>query len=292
MDEFKKNLRYSTGFRVFLYLISLFLCSLLAELLVLLLAAGNNMNLLKIGQGIGSILMFIAPPLILYGVTRDQPMQALGFRRVGNVWVLLIGVALMFVSLPVTNQLTTWNEAMKLPAAFESLEALMQQMEEMAGDLTERMLQVDTLGGLLFNLVVIALIPAIGEELTFRSVIQQWLVKVVKNPHVGIVLASAVFSFIHFQFYGFFPRMFLGMILGYLFYYSGSVWVSILMHFINNGSAVLIAYLEHKGIIETSAEEFGATDNVYLILASLLLTIGMVWLAWYLSKKEKLNINN
>ena len=192
----------------------------------------------------------------------------------------------MFVSLPVTNQLTTWNEAMKLPAAFESLEALMQQMEEMAGDLTERMLQVDTLGGLLFNLVVIALIPAIGEELTFRSVIQQWLVKVVKNPHVGIVLASAVFSFIHFQFYGFFPRMFLGMILGYLFYYSGSVWVSILMHFINNGSAVLIAYLEHKGIIETSAEEFGATDNVYLILASLLLTIGMVWLAWYLSKKK------
>ena len=180
---------------------------------------------------------------------------------------------------------------MKLPAAFESLEALMQQMEEMAGDLTERMLQVDTLGGLLFNLVVIALIPAIGEELTFRSVIQQWLVKVVKNPHVGIVLASAVFSFIHFQFYGFFPRMFLGMILGYLFYYSGSVWVSILMHFINNGSAVLIAYLEHKGVIETSAEEFGATDNVYLILASLLLTIGMVWLAWYLSKKEKFIIN-
>ena len=281
MDEFKKNVRQSTGFRVFLYLMSLLLCSLLAEGLVMVLAIGNHINMLKIGQAIGSILMFIAPPLILYGVTRNQPLRALGFKPISQVWVLLLGVALMFVSLPVTNQLTVWNEAMKLPAAFEQIEALMQQMEEMAGDFTERMLQVDTLWGLLFNLIVIALIPAIGEELTFRGVLQQWLVKGVKNPHIGILLAAAIFSFIHMQFYGFFPRMFLGMLLGYLFYYSGSLWVSILMHFVNNGSAVLIAYLEHKGLIETSAEEFGATDNLYLILGSFVITVASIIIIQY-----------
>ena len=288
MDEFKKNLRQSFGFRLFIYLISLLVCTIVAEGLVMLLSAGNNINLLKIGQGIGSILMFIVPPLILYGVTRTQPLRALGFKPINDVWVLLLGLALMFVSLPVTNQLTTWNEVLRLPAAFEKIEAQMQQMEEMAGDLTERMLQVDTIGGLLFNLLIIALIPAIGEELTFRSVIQQGLVKVFKNPHVGIVLAAAIFSFIHFQFYGFFPRMFLGILLGYLFYYSGSVWVSILMHFINNGSAVLIAYLEYKGLTETSADEFGATDNIILIIASFVLTVAIVWLVGKRSRKLKI----
>ena len=281
MDEFKKNVRQSTGFRVFLYLMSLMLCSVVAEGLVMVLAIGNHINMLKLGQAVGSILMFIAPPLILYGVTREQPLRALGFKPVGNVWVPLLGIALMFVSLPVTNQLTVWNEALKLPAAFEQIEELMQQMEEMAGDFTDRLLEVDTLWGLLFNLIVIALIPAIGEELTFRGVIQQGLIKGVRNPHVGIFLASGIFSFIHLQFYGFFPRMFLGLLLGYLFYYSGSLWVPILMHFVNNGSAVVIAYLEHKGLIETSAEEFGATDNVFLIIGSFVITIAIIILIRY-----------
>lgn len=281
MDEFKKNVRQSTGFRVFLYLMSLMLCSVLAEGLVMVLAIGNHINMLKLGQAVGSILMFIAPPLILYGVTREQPLRALGFKPVGNVWVPLLGIALMFVSLPVTNQLTVWNEALKLPAAFEQIEELMQQMEEMAGDFTDRLLEVDTLWGLLFNLIVIALIPAIGEELTFRGVIQQGLIKGVRNPHVGIFLASGIFSFIHLQFYGFFPRMFLGLLLGYLFYYSGSLWVPILMHFVNNGSAVVIAYLEHKGLIETSAEEFGATDNVFLIIGSFVITIAIILIIRY-----------
>lgn len=281
MDEFKKNVRQSTGFRVFLYLMSLMLCSVLAEGLVMVLAIGNHINMLKLGQAVGSILMFIAPPLILYGVTREQPLRALGFKPVGNVWVPLLGIALMFVSLPVTNQLTVWNEALKLPAAFEQIEELMQQMEEMAGDFTDRLLEVDTLWGLLFNLIVIALIPAIGEELTFRGVIQQGLIKGVRNPHVGIFLASGIFSFIHLQFYGFFPRMFLGLLLGYLFYYSGSLWVPILMHFVNNGSAVVIAYLEHKGLIETSAEEFGATDNVFWIIGSFVITIAIILIIRY-----------
>ena len=285
MDEFKKKLRQSSGFRVFLYLTSLLLCSVVAESLMLLFGNGGTINLLKVGQGIGSILMFIAPPVILYGVTRSQPMQALGFKPVRNTWLLLVGVVLMFVSLPVTNQLTTWNEAMKLPAVFQKVEELMQQMEDMAADLTERMLQVDTFGGLLFNLLVIALIPAIGEELTFRGVIQQWLVKVLKNPHVGILLASVIFSFIHFQFYGFFPRLFLGMLLGYMFYYSGSIWVSILMHFINNGTAVVIAYLDHKGVTNVDWEHFGETNSVWVLIVSVLLTTGLIYLSKIIKNK-------
>ena len=274
MDEFKKNLKASSGFRVFVYLMALLVCTLIGSGIAFFLT--HDITQLKIGQGISSALIFIAPPLILYAVTRNQPMSAIGLRKPNSAWMLLIGAVLMFVSLPLTNQLTAWNEQMNFGAAFENLEALLKQLEETAGDLTEQMLQVDTIGGLLFNLLVIALIPAIGEELTFRGVLQQSLTRRCKNAHVAVWLSAFIFSFIHFQFYGFLPRMFLGLLLGYLFYYSGSLWTSILMHFINNGSAVVVAYLDYKGAIDVDWEHFGATTNVWLLLLSLVVTAGLI----------------
>ena len=274
MDEFKKNLKASSGFRVFVYLMALLVCILIGSGIAFFLT--HDIAQLKIGQGISSALIFIAPPLILYAVTRNQPMNAIGLRKPNSAWMLLIGAVLMFVSLPLTNQLTAWNEQMNFGAAFENLEALLKQLEETAGDLTEQMLQVDTIGGLLFNLLVIALIPAIGEELTFRGVLQQSLTRRCKNAHVAVWLSAFIFSFIHFQFYGFLPRMFLGLLLGYLFYYSGSLWTSILMHFINNGSAVVVAYLDYKGAIDVDWEHFGATTNVWLLLLSLVVTVGLI----------------
>lgn len=285
MDEFKKNLKETTGFRIFVYLLALLLCSLAGTVVTLFLAVGNDIQLLKLGQAISSVLMFVAPPLILYAFTRKRPLHEIGFRKVNPWWMLFIGVALMFVSLPVTNLLTAWNEKMNFGATFESLETMLKQMEDMAGDLTERMLKVDTIGGLLVNLLVIALIPAIGEELTFRGVVQQSLVKGCKNAHVGIILSAAIFSFIHFQFYGFLPRMFLGIILGYMFYYSGSLWTSILMHFINNGTAVVVAYLEQKGLSQVDAEHFGATESVWMIVASAVVTLGLLFLSNKIKQK-------
>ena len=284
MDEFKKNMKASVGFRIFVYLFSLFVCVLIGTTVTLFLM--GDITQIKIGQGISSALIFIAPPLILYGFTRNQPMRQIGFRKPNSAWMLLIGLALMFVSLPLTNLLTSWNEKMNLGQAFESLEALLKQLEETAGDLTERMLQADTFGGLLFNLLVIALIPAIGEELTFRGVLQQALTKGVKNVHVAVWLSAFIFSFIHFQFYGFLPRMFLGVLLGYLFYYSGSLWTSILMHFFNNGVAVVVAYLQYKGLTHVDWEHFGATSNVWLLLVSLIVTVGLIFLSAKIKKRH------
>ena len=272
-------MKESTGFRVFVYLMALLVCSLIGGAITFFLAVGNDIDKLKLGQAISSTLLFIAPPLLLYAFTRSQPMREIGFRKPNSPWMLLIGVALMFVSLPLTNLLGSWNEKMDFGAMFETLEAMLKQMEEAAGDLTERMLQVDTFGGLLVNLLVIALIPAIGEELTFRGMLQQSLTKRVKNVHVAVLLSAFIFSFIHFQFYGFLPRMFLGMILGYMFYYSGSLWTGILMHFVNNGTAVVAAYLEHKGLTDVDYEHFGATSNLWLILLSLVVTVGLIVLS-------------
>ena len=246
---FIENLKQSTGMRILLFLIILLISSLIGVAIAAVFMFFGD-NGLRIAQGLSSIFMFVVPPIVYYYITRKtNQMQALGFRKMKRPWLfLIVGLMLMFLALPVTEQLTHWNEAMKLGPAFSRLEEYMKMLEESTEAAIEKMLNTDTFGGLLLNLLIIALIPAVGEELTFRGVLQQSLTRKM-NPHLAIILSAAIFSFIHFQFYGFLPRMFLGMLLGYMFYISGSLWPSILMHFVNNGTVVVLYYLNNKGII-------------------------------------------
>lgn len=281
---FTENLKQSIGMRVFLFLIIVMISSLIGIALSAVFLFAGDLGM-KIGQGISSIMMFVVPPIVYYSITRkEHQMGALGFRKLTPPWwLILIGVAIMFVSIPFTTTLTTWNEGMNLGGAFSKLEDLIKNLEETAKVATEKMLNVNTIGGLLLNLVIIALIPAIGEEMTFRGVLQQSLTRKM-NPHIAIILSAAIFSFFHFQFYGFLPRMFLGVLLGYMFYITGSLWTSILMHFVNNGSAVVLYYLDNKGLIE-DAEHWGETQSTWIIAASAAITIGLILWSWRKSKK-------
>lgn len=281
------NLKQSTGIRILIFLVILLISGLIGVAASALFMFAGDTGM-KLGQGISSIFMFVVPPIVYYFITRkEHQMRDLGLRKLSPPWwLILISAVLMFISLPVSNLLTEWNEGMKLGGAFQMLEDMMKTMEQTATDLTERMLNVDTIGGLLLNLIIIALIPAIGEELTFRGVIQQALTRKM-SPHIAIILSAAIFSFIHFQFYGFLTRMFLGMLLGYMFYITGSLWTSILMHFLNNGSAVLIYYLNNKGIINVDVDHFGATQSVWLIIVSAVVTIGLIAWSWIKAQPKK-----
>ena len=283
-----ENLKQSTGIRILLFLVILLVSSLIgvAASAVFLLSGDTGM---KIGQGISSIFMFVVPPIVYYFITRkEHQMHDLGFRSINRPWplFLLAAIALVFVSMPVTDLLGRWNESMKLGPAFEKIEELIKMLEDSAEKLTEQMLNVDTVGGLLFNLIVIALIPAVGEELTFRGVLQQGLTRRM-NPHIAIFLSSAIFSFIHFQFYGFLPRLFLGMLLGYMFYTSGALWTCMLMHFLNNGSAVVVYYLNNKGIINVDVEHLGQTQSVWLLVGSAVATVALI--VWCLRQSSVLS---
>ena len=101
------------------------------------------------------------------------------------------------------------------------------------------------------------------------------------NPHLAIWITAIIFSAIHLQFYGFIPRMLLGALLGYLFYWSGNLWLSILAHFVNNGFAVVVAYLINSNIISEDAETIGAGDHSIIIgMSSLMLSSGLLFLVW------------
>lgn len=161
----------------------------------------------------------------------------------------MLSIGIMLTALPLINLLVSWNEQIRLPESLSGLEQLMQQMEAQADQLLQNFLtyQNGAWWVLLLNLLVLAVLPAIGEELTFRGVLQQLLVsrksKVESREHVAVWVTAFIFSFIHFQFYGFIPRLLLGALLGYALLWSGNIRYSMIMHATNNALSVLLFYL-------------------------------------------------
>lgn len=275
------------GKRILLYLFLLVFGLLIGSLasLVITMAGHGSINSLKWGQAISSTFLFIFPPIALYLFTRQKPFQQIGFTKPNSLLIMIIGVCIMFASMPLTSQLTVWNENMQLPDSLSKLEEILKLAEEKAQQLSEQMLDVKTFGGLIFNLIVIALIAAIGEEMTFRGVIQQFLTKVCKNAHVCIILSAAIFSAIHFQFYGFLPRMVLGIYLGYFFYMTKSIWTSIFMHFANNALAVTAYYLNNIGVMDIDVDSVGTTPW-YITIISAIVCIIMIAYSWHKMESE------
>ncbi|WP_316741675.1 CPBP family intramembrane glutamic endopeptidase [Pedobacter antarcticus] len=227
---------------------------------------------IKISQAFTTIFLFLVPPLLLARLEHMKLREFIGMRRpdAGN---LLIVAALMACSLPVIEWMAIWNQQMVLPDWLKPLEEWMRAKEDEATRLTLAFLKVNNAGDYLINLVVIALLPAIGEEFLFRGAIQRSFKRMFANPHIAIWVAAFIFSAIHMQFFGFLPRLLLGAMFGYIYWWTGSIWYAVFAHFLNNGYAVTMAwYMQVKHLpIENAENNFNFKWYGYLI--SLLLTL-------------------
>jgi membrane protease YdiL (CAAX protease family) len=157
-------------------------------------------------------------------------------------WAILT----VLVGMPAMEYLIEWNQHIQLPAGYEALEKAMQTTEKSMEELTKFLLNFQSDTDFALAVMVIAGMAALGEEIFFRGVLQSMFERYIGNKHVAIWLAAAIFSFIHFQFYGFFPRMFLGAFFGYLYVWFRSIWVPIAAHFFNNAWTLLMHYLYQK----------------------------------------------
>jgi hypothetical protein len=187
---------------------------------------------------------------------------------------VLIGLVIFMVAFPFINYLAQWNSSLELPS---DIGDWMRSKEEQAGAITAMFLDMPSIGHLLFNIFMIAMLPALGEELIFRGVIQRGIHRFSGNPHVAIWLAAILFSAIHFQFLGFVPRMLMGAALGYLFFWSGNLWYPIIAHFANNGLAVVLAYGIQHGSIDEEIEMAGM-DNAGMAAFSLAFCLMLLYL--------------
>jgi len=153
----------------------------------------------------------------------------------------------------------------------------MKVTEESAKKLTELFLDADNEGEFLINFLMIAILPAIGEELLFRGILQRYLIEWLKNKHIGVLIASILFSALHLQFFGFFPRLLLGIFFGYLLLWSRNLWLPIFAHFINNGVAVIFYFIFGAEIVEKEINSIGTeSGNLFIALGSLVLVTLLV----------------
>lgn len=236
---------------------------------------------LKWFQFVQTLATFFVPPLIVAWLCSDNPKRWLQFDTAPKWWMFVGAILVMIMALPGINLLADWNSRMSLPDWLKPLEDLMRQQEEAAQALTERFLQGKGIGMLLINVGLLALLPAAAEELTFRGMLQ----KLIPNKHVAIWVVAIIFSAIHFQFYGFVPRMLLGAMFGYMLVWTGSLWIPMTMHFVNNAVTV-VAYwvIYNNNLNPNSVETFGTGETLWLGIVSLVLTGVGLYFCWRLSR--------
>ena len=236
---------------------------------------------LKWLQFIQTTATFLIPPILCAWLWDEEHKPFRWLRMdVPVQWQnILLAVVIMVCAVPGINLLADLNSRVELPKSLEFIEQILKSQEEAAAALTERFLQADNIGGLLINIGLMALLPALSEELSFRGTLQQIIYKDQSGKvqstkvHLAIWITAFIFSAIHMQFYGFVPRMLLGAMFGYVFVWSGSLWVPITMHFVNNGLAVLVYYLMGESENPKNiADTLGAGDTWYLGVFSILIT--------------------
>lgn len=240
------------------------------------------LKFLQLNQAIG---LFILPALTFSYFYSNNFKEFLQLNRPKNKNFFYLGIFGLFVISPFVSYTSQINQSLHLPQSLASLESWMKAAEADASKVTELFLNVNSISGLILNLLIIALAAAIGEEFFFRGILQNLIFKASKNVHFSVWFIAIIFSAFHGQFYGFLPRMFLGAFLGYAYIYSGSIWVAVAIHFVNNGTAVLADYLHRNKFIT-----FNLDDSIpvpfYLAIVSLALgTLVFQWMRknYYLS---------
>lgn len=230
---------------------------------------------LRIVQLLGGAGLLVVSPLVWLWLRNEPLPNWRGLVR----QPLLISAALMPVALPLVNWLAGFNEGLVFP--IPAIHEWMRASEDQALQLTVAFMHMPTVWHLVFNLLMLAVVPAVGEELIFRRIIQRGLAQRWGNIHLAVWVSAALFSAIHMQFFGFIPRLILGAGLGYLFAFSGRLANPVVAHFVNNAMAVVLVYGQANGMVREGVDATGR-DNPLQALFSLAMVMMLMYLlaAW------------
>jgi membrane protease YdiL (CAAX protease family) len=247
----------------------------------------ENVNSLKVLQLLQSVGMFVIPPFILAWLWSRMPIKSLKLNVIPSATSIFLTFILLIVAIPGINLLSWFNQQIVLPDFLQGLEKWLISSEEEAALLTEKLISVDTVSGLAVNVLLIAVIPALGEELFFRGSLFN-IFSNSKSKVLAVWITAVIFSAVHFQFYGFFPRLLLGALFGYLLVWSENLWLPIVAHFTNNFIAVIFYYLQYNDYDVPDLDKVGAGQTWWLGLLSLVFTgFCIVWLRIKLKRPSK-----
>jgi len=196
--------------------------------------------------------LILTPWVYLKFIEKRKPSEL--FRMPMAVTAAITGLAVLAFMLP-DSVVIEWNSNLTFPG---ELDKAIREREELATAVTKFLTRFTGFGDFLLGFVLIAVLPAIGEELAFRGMLQPALNRLTGNAHAAIWITAAIFSAFHFQFLGFMPRMLLGAMFGYMMHWSGNLWIPVIAHFVNNGASVILIYLHQLGLSGFDAESTDA----------------------------------
>lgn len=198
---------------------------------------------LKYFQLIQSLGFFLLPGFFSLWLLSSPETPYFSIKKSPKLITVLLLTFAIFISFPFFSRIVEWNRNIELPGFSEGLKEKLIEFDQDYSDISSRLLVTKSWGNYLFNLLLIALVPAIGEELIFRGLLQKIFKEAFRNIHVSIVLTAVLFSAIHGQIFGFVPRFLLGVFFGYLMFWSGNIWLPVLAHFFNNAIAVTLYFI-------------------------------------------------
>ena len=261
----------------------LFLTSTVSAVLVL--ANGEmSTSFVMMDEAVTQILVFIVPVILMtYIYYRDNQREYYRLDFSSRKWYYaLAGIVIMLLLIPFYDLLTEWNDSWNLGRLGEMLRSLQDKTE----GIMQQLVGGDSVGRLLANLVVVALLPAVCEELFFRAGIQNLIQRWLKNPHAAIWITALIFSLAHGELFSFMPRFAMGAVLGYLYVYGGSLLPNIATHFVNNALIVVLYWLSARGIIDIDPEEpLNLTGTI--IAACSLAALALFYAVFLMNRKKE-----
>jgi uncharacterized protein len=204
-----------------------------------------------------------------------------------QAFLIPLAIILVIFFFPFNEFFIKMNEGMELPKSMNGLQTWMKESEENTAKMMKFLMDFTSIPQFIIAFIVIACFAGIGEELIFRGILQNLFLKKFGNHHVAIWLAAAIFSAIHFQFYGFVPRMLLGAMFGYIYVWTGNLWLPIIAHIANNGFIVIMMYLNKIGVIAGDIEKVETPSSVALVFTAICGGI-----LFYFHKNKLINVEN
>lgn len=203
----------------------------------------NAINGFLLLQMITNLFSFGAASFLYTYASHPDKAWYLGFRKIRKPALLFYSLVITFAALPVILQIAHWLQGVDLGAAAR-------EAQERTEEIMEAVLNTHSITDLLFTLLVFAVVPALSEELFFRGVMMRFLHKRTQNITFAVLTSAMIFALFHStQPYNIPSILIMGIVLGYLYYYTGSIWVTIIVHFAHNGFQVILAFAAHNGIV-------------------------------------------
>jgi hypothetical protein len=267
------KLSLTLGKRLALFACITIFCLIIASVIVGFIrykAGENSVPMMRIAAVLQDILLFIIPALVTAILITRLPATFLAVDKKPKGVAVILAIATMICSIPAMNALITFNDGIHLPQSMAALEAAMRHTEEAAQKSIATLLGGDGIGSLAVSVLIVGVLAGFSEEIFFRGTFLRLLTTGRVNTHVAIWVVAFIFSAMHMQFYGFMPRMLLGAFFGYLLCWSGSLWLPIIMHALNNSLYIIGEW--SAGGNEASINTFGA-ENMPAVAVSIVLTI-------------------